>query len=158
MTPSEFLVKATTAARAANHIFPEYAACEAALESGWGGSRLALEANNLFGQKQPHPPCGTSVTLPTREYLHGAWTTVSAQWRAFPDWQGSFAERMALLLLLAPGYPRYRSALSAATGEQFIEQVSSSWSTDPERANKVLAIYHEHFVGPAHGSDTTATA
>ncbi|HZU08351.1 MAG TPA: glucosaminidase domain-containing protein, partial [Pseudacidobacterium sp.] len=57
MTMQEtFLQKAYQAAAAAGHIFPEYAACEAALESGWGLSHLATEANNLFGQKQAHPP------------------------------------------------------------------------------------------------------
>jgi flagellum-specific peptidoglycan hydrolase FlgJ len=153
MTPSEFLVKATAAARAANHIFPEYAACEAALESGWGSSRLALEANNLFGQKQPHPPRGVAYTLATREYLHGAWTTVSAQWMSFPEWQACFVERMALLRSLAAEYPHYRDALSATTGEQFIKQVSLSWSTDPDRAEKVLAIYRGHFAdGPQHSA------
>jgi flagellum-specific peptidoglycan hydrolase FlgJ len=149
MNPSIFLASATAAARAAAHIFPEYAACEAALESGWGGSALALEANNLFGQKQRHPPCGASLLLPTREFLHGGWTTVSAQWRMFPDWQASFAERMALLRSLAEQWPHYREALSATTGEQFIERVSLSWSTDPGRGAKVLAVYREHFAGVA---------
>ena len=52
-TPQDtFLRQASAAARAAGHIFPDYAACEAALESTWGQSRLAREANNLFGQKQ----------------------------------------------------------------------------------------------------------
>jgi flagellum-specific peptidoglycan hydrolase FlgJ len=147
MNPSTFLAKATAAARAAQHIFPEYAACEAALESGWGSSTLALEANNLFGQKQPHPPRGQSLALPTREYLHGAWTTVSAQWMTFPSWDASFAERMQLLRTLAEEYVHYREALSATAGEQFIAQVSRSWSTDPDRAQKVLAIFREHFGG-----------
>jgi flagellum-specific peptidoglycan hydrolase FlgJ len=158
MDPSSFLTRAAAAARAAEHIFPEYAACEAALESGWGGSALALEANNLFGQKQPHPPRGASLTLPTREYLHGAWTTVAAHWRMFPDWQACFAERMALLHGLAEQWPHYREALSATTGEQFIEQVSLSWSTDPGRAAKVLAVSREHFAGQALESGTTRSA
>ncbi len=52
-TPQDsFLRQASAAARAAGHIFPDYAACEAALESTWGRSRLAREANNLFGQKE----------------------------------------------------------------------------------------------------------
>src|ERR1700761_5944697 len=78
MSEAEFLAKAVAAAKAAGHVWPEYAACEAALESAWGGSELAVQANNLFGQKQAHLPlAGTeTLTLPTREYLHGAWVTV----------------------------------------------------------------------------------
>ena len=72
----DFLSRAFEAARGAGHVFPEFAACEAALESAWGTSRLALEANNLFGQKQSHPPLGESLNVPTKEYLHGAWVWV----------------------------------------------------------------------------------
>ncbi len=144
MTPQEFLVKAAEAAQAAQHIFPEYAACEAALESGWGRSRLAQQANNLFGQKQTHPPAGEALSMPTREYLDGAWTSVEAEWMIFPDWASCFRQRMAVLRRLAADYPHYRAALAAASGEDFITQVSRSWSTDPDRAEKVLSVFRAH--------------
>ncbi|HEX3438630.1 MAG TPA: glucosaminidase domain-containing protein [Pseudacidobacterium sp.] len=142
----KFLSRARDAAAAAGHIFPEYAACEAALESGWGLSQLATEANNLFGQKQAHPALkGTeTVSLPTREYLHGAWTTVQASWIKFASWQACFEERMRLLRNLAATYPHYSAALAAKTGDEFIHEVSKSWSTDPQRAGKVLSVYDYH--------------
>lgn len=145
-TLDQFLVKAATAARAAGHIFPEYAACEAALESAWGQSQLATQGNNLFGQKQSHPPLDGSntLTLPTREFLNGAWVTVQANWVNFPDWASCFQARMALLQRLAGTYPDYKAALSATTGEQFVTAVSHTWSTDPARAGKVLSIYDAH--------------
>jgi flagellum-specific peptidoglycan hydrolase FlgJ len=141
-----FLRKAAAAARTAGHLFPEYAACEAALESGWGQSHLATEANNLFGQKQAHPPLpGTqTLSLPTREFLHGAWVAVQASWVQFPNWESCFTERMALLRSLARSYPNYGEALAATTGEQFITLVSRTWSTDPDRAGKVLDVYDHH--------------
>lgn len=142
----EFLRKASDAARSAGHIFPEFAACEAALESGWGMSQLAAEANNLFGQKQAHAAlAGTeTISLPTREYLHGVWTTVQADWIRFASWQACFAGRMALLKTLGHAYPHYAAALAAKTGEEFVDEVSKSWSTDPARAGKVLSIYDHH--------------
>ncbi len=149
MKPEEFLPKAAAAARAAGHIYPEYAACEAALESAWGASQLARAANNLFGQKQSHPARGASLTLPTREFLHGAWLTVQAQWVVFTSWQDCFAHRMTLLRALENGIPEYRAALAAASGEAFVTHVSKSWATDPERGAKVLAIYKAHRVVPA---------
>ena len=141
-----FLVKARDAAAQAGHVWPEYAACEVALESGWGGSKLATEAHNLFGQKQSHPPVeGTgTLVLPTREFLHGSWVTVQANWVEFVDWAGSFAARMALLRRLSRAYPHYAAALVAKTGEEFVVEVSKSWSTDPERAGKVLAVHDRH--------------
>ena len=146
-TPQDdFLAKAAAAARDAGHIFPEYAACEAALESAWGHSLLATQGNNLFGQKQSHPPFegSSTLTLPTREFLHGAWVTVQANWVNFPDWASCFKARMALLQRLSSTYPDYKSALNATSGEQFITAVSHTWSTDPQRAGKVLSIFDAH--------------
>jgi flagellum-specific peptidoglycan hydrolase FlgJ len=142
----QFLTKASAAARAAGHPFPEYAACEAALESGWGLSHLAVEANNLFGQKQAHPPLAGTETmpLPTREFLHGAWVAVEANWVKFADWAACFRERRELLQSLSGAYPNYKAALDATTGEQFVTEVSKTWSTDPGRAGKVLAVYDCH--------------
>jgi flagellum-specific peptidoglycan hydrolase FlgJ len=143
---SLFLARAYRAAQAAHHVFPEYAACEAALESGWGRSKLAVEANNLFGQKQSHPalPGTETITMPTREYLHDHWMTVLANWTKFPGWTECFAARMALLKRLSDAFLHYQAALKAATGEQYVIAVSQSWSTDPERAGKVLAVYDVH--------------
>ncbi len=142
----EFLAKAAAAAQAAGHIFPAYAACEAALESAWGHSQLALEGNNLFGQKQAHPPLpGTrTMELPTREYLHGQWVHVPAQWVRFADWESCFRARMDVLARLCHAYPCYAVALAASSGDSFVENVSAHWSTDPDRAHKVLAVYHMH--------------
>lgn len=142
----EFLLKAATTARSAGHIWPGYAACETALESAWGASTLALKANNLFGQKQFHPPYqGTgTITLPTKEFLHGTWVSINAEWMSFPDWQSCFRTRMDVLHLLAHEHPGYARALAASDGETFIREVSAVWSTGPRRAEDVLAIYARH--------------
>ncbi len=141
-----FFKRAVAAARQGGHIFPEMAACEAALESGWGLSRLAVEANNLFGQKQDRgrtEGIGT-LALPTREYLDGRWVVVEAHWVKFPDWAAAFAGRMEILRALSPEFPAYEHALHATSGRQFVELVSRRWSTDPARAGKVLSIYDAH--------------
>ena len=139
-----FLNKARSAAAKSGHIFPDFAACEAALESGWGQSKLAVEANNLFGQKQSHPAVGASIAFPTKEYAHGAWMTVPASWIKFTDWQACFAGRMALLSRLARAYPPYAAALAARDGGSFVTLVSKRWSTDPSRAAKVLDVWKAH--------------
>jgi flagellum-specific peptidoglycan hydrolase FlgJ len=141
-----FLRQATAAATAAAHIFPGYAACEAALESNWGQSRLAREASNLFGQKQSATPvAGTlTVALPTQEFVRGAWITVPAHWACFRTQEACFRARMVLLEQARHAYPAYDRALRATTGEQFVEEVSRAWSTDPGRAAKVLAIHRQH--------------
>ncbi len=136
-----FLREAWKAALNAHHVWPEMAACEAALESGYGHSVLATQDNNLFGCKQhTHPIYGT-VSLPTREFINGEWETVEANWIRYADWQEAFEDRMDTLRRLARIYPHYAAALNAKSGEEYVRQVSQTWSTDPKRAEKVLAIY-----------------
>lgn len=141
-----FLQSAFAAAQASDHLWPAYAACETVLESTWGTSQLATQARNLFGQKQSHPqvPGTGTLMLPTREFLHGAWITVQANWASFPTLSACFSARMELLRTLSTEYPNYAAALAAMTGEDFITCVSRTWSTDPERAAKVLEIYQAH--------------
>ncbi len=149
-----FLRAACEAAAQAGHIWPEYAACEAALESArkglFGQSRLAIEANNLLGQKQ-----GTRRKLPYPTVTWSTWEDINGpapggeviqrhEFLKFPNWETCFKERMALLRALAPVYPNYAEALAAKTGEQFVFAVSRTWSTDPARAIKVLRIFRDY--------------
>jgi len=146
MNPVDFLTKALGEAQTSGHLFPEYAACEAALETAWGASKLCVQANNLFGQKQGSLTEGLpTITIPTREFLHGEWVTVNAIWPVFPSWAESFKARMALLTAAAHKYPNYAAALVSSTGEAFVENVSKTWSTDPNRAQSVLQIHNRHF-------------
>jgi flagellum-specific peptidoglycan hydrolase FlgJ len=145
MTPENkaFLCRAMQAAERAGHIFPEMAACEAALESGYGRSELAAKDNNLFGTKQHlHPIYGTH-SLPTREFLDGKWLALNSNWIVYPDWAACFADRMATLKRLASVYPHYKNALAAGSATTYVMEVSETWSTDPKRGEKVLAIYDE---------------
>lgn len=139
----QFLERARAEAVKANHPFAAMAACEAALESNWGNSELAREGNNLFGMKQhAHAVFGT-MTLPTREFLHGEWKAVSANWVHYPDWRACFADRLATLERLSNAFPHYAAALHAEDAQTYISEVSKTWSTDPDRAKKVLDVYEE---------------
>lgn len=138
----DFLVKAENQAEKSGHIFPTMAACEAALESGFGHSGLAVIDNNLFGMKQhQHPVYGTHV-LPTREFIGGKWIVVNAQWIKYPDWATCFADRMATLQRLASVMPHYKAALDTNDRMVYINEVSQTWSTDHNRAKKVIDIFN----------------
>lgn len=139
----QFIDKAKLAAQQSGHIFPAMAACEAALESGYGTSGLAIQHNNLFGMKQHHPPIYGTVSLPTWEVINGQNVHVSADWVSYPDWATCFQDRMATLKRLH-SYPNYAAALAAATPIEYITAVSKTWSTDPKRGDKVINIYHAY--------------
>lgn len=153
MTPEAFFAKAVPLAIAAGSRFPGYQCCEAAEESAWGESELARLANNLFGQKQGHTTSGQpSIVLPTHEFVGGRLTPALGRFVKFSSWQASFAGRMDLLEALAEErlpsgalrFQGYAAALDAFTGEDFIRNVSTDWSTDPNRAQTVLDIYDAH--------------
>lgn len=139
-----FIQKSAAAARMVAHPFPEMAACEAALESNYGRSILAAMHNNLFGMKQHvHPEYGT-VILPTSEFLHGEWKKVDAPFVKYPTLDDCFADRLNTLTRLASIYPHYKAALEAKSPEDYIREVSQTWSTDPARGDKVLLIYRQY--------------
>ena len=140
----EFLDKCKLAASTSGTAFPTMVACEAALESAWGKSGLAQEDNNLFGVKQHLHPEYPTANLPTKEFEKGEWTECIAHWVRYPDWASCFADRNKTLTRLAHVYPHYANALSASTAENYIREVSKTWSTDPHRADKVLDIYHQY--------------
>lgn len=141
----EFLARATAEATKASHPFPPMAAAEAALESNYGNSELAREANNLFGMKEhkhPNPNFGV-LNLPTREFINSQWIQTTAAWVKYPDWASCFADRLATLERLSSALPHYKAALEAPDAESYVKQVSQTWSTDPERARKVISIFQE---------------
>lgn len=151
----DFIAKAEEAAEASGHPFPTYAACEAALESGhpdpvtgytmYGTSKLAVEGNNLFGMKQHSTPVYETLVLPTWEVVNGKKVPLpDAHWVKYPDWSSCFADRLATLQKMAPKYPHYAAALAAQDGETFVREVSKTWSTDPDRGQKVIDIKNKY--------------
>lgn len=144
-THRNWILTAAGEAAQGQHIWPRMAACEAALESDYGTSALARLGLNLFGMKQHvHPSYGT-LNLPTKEFENGEWVPQIAQWVRYDTLQECFADRMATLERLAPMYPEYAAALTAADPQTYIVQVSKKWSTDPNRAIDVLDIFSEAF-------------
>jgi flagellum-specific peptidoglycan hydrolase FlgJ len=147
MTPGqrEWVIEVAAAAAQAGHVFPRMAACEGALESGYGTSALARFGFNVFGCKQHvHPIYGT-LNLPTKEFLDDQWQVVNAEWVKYDNFEEAFADRIETLKRLSDAYPHYAAALAAPGPINYINQVSQTWSTDPGRAAKVITIYNEVF-------------
>lgn len=156
----EALARVYAAAVASGCLFPQAQACEVMVETTWLTSELGVTDNNLFGCKQhTHPIYGT-VNLPTREFLNGEWVVENDDFVKYPSLADSFADRMNTLRTLSVAvnpktvlleYPHYAAALAATTPEDFLTEVSQTWSTDPTRAVSCALIMHVHsdiFVAP----------
>lgn len=166
-TNEQFLVDMAGYASAANHCFPEYAACEAAVETAWGTSSGFKEGANVFGNKQRAKPVYQTLSLTTWEVVNGQRVNQVANFIKFPDVVTAFKFRMDTLRQFMA---IYAPAIKAQTGEQFVRNVSGAfievepgagkytyqftdgwyqwtkprWATDPNRANVVLEIYNAH--------------
>ena len=103
-------------------LFPSVLIAQAALESGWGQSELATKYNNLFGVKKGSSWTGRTVNLPTREVINGVSQTVRADFRVYPSWQDSIADRNRLLLTLN----RYANVRSAKTPEAQVQALKAA--------------------------------
>jgi len=128
--------------------FPDFTIAQAALESAWGASQLAVEANNLFGVKAGPEWTGAVLELPTREWVNGGWTTVQARWRRYADWAACIADHSKILATA-----RYADAARASSGEDYARAVAKAgWATDPTYADKVIAIMRKYLEAPMANS------
>lgn len=142
LTESEevFLAKAVRAARDAGHVFPAMAACEAAIDSSWGESQLA-EYNNLFRMKQHERPIYETVQFANCDFETDLWRE-KATWVCYPDLKACFRDRMKTLYILAAIHTDYALALAAHSANEFVREVSRTWSTDLQRAAKCIALHN----------------
>jgi flagellar protein FlgJ len=113
---------------------------QAILESDWGRSALAQDANNYFGMKSMGTLGDDGVVwMPTSEY-DGAgqlYQTTSA-FRAYK----SLADSVTDHDLLLENSARYAPAMRVANDpKQFAQQLAlNGYSTDPAYADKLIAL------------------
>lgn len=71
------------------NLLPSPRIAQAVLESGWGTSELATKAHNLFGLKDNNQWDGRVYNVNTGEYYDGEYTTVSANFQYYDNWEES---------------------------------------------------------------------
>lgn len=145
MSPAEFIKAMTPGALVSakeSGVPASFTVAQAALESGWGASGLAVRACNLFGVKADPAWKGETVEMPTKEYIDGKPVTVMAKWRKYPDFSASVADRAAFLRR----NPRYRLAFTGQrTGEEFARAIAAAgYATDPRYAEKLISVIRKY--------------
>ena len=92
-------------------VYPSVMIAQAIVESDWGQSGLAVKGNNLFGMKADDSWTGKSVTMKTQEWNGKKYVTVDAAFRAYPNYEASFADNGKKLRLGVSWQPdRYQGA------------------------------------------------
>ncbi len=156
MTPAEFIAAMSGPAQAAQEktrVPASFTVAEAALESGWGHSRLATEAFNLFGVKADSLWGGDRISMDTREWSAAAgWIMVPAFWRKYQDFESCLEDHDDFL-----SHPRYAHCFDAADGEEFARRVQAAgYATDPSYSDKLIQIMRAHnLLALDHPNETT---
>ena len=134
-TPEAFVASIAPAAKAVAEelgIDPRIVIAQAALETGWGTSVIG---NNLFGIKSHGKQDGLMVQ--THEVVDGERIKVRDSFRQYDNYDDSIADYGSFLQL----NKRYKPMLQAATLQEQVEALGKSgYATDPEYADKVMAI------------------
>lgn len=116
---------------------------QAALESSWGSSGLAVKANNLFGIKGTGP--AGSVTLPTTEYVNGRAITVNAAFRAYHDFGESIADHSSLLVNGVSWNRGLYSGVLGADGRAAARAIAAAgYATDPKYEELLIQLMDRH--------------
>ncbi len=140
MKPTDFLDQIVPAARAVHRntgIPASFTLAQAALESGWGASKLSKQGCNLFGVKADKSWKGPVLMMQTREVLNGKSVMVVARWRLYATWAECLADRVEFF----KRNPRYKACFKETTGAGWCRAVAAAgYATDPHYADKLLAM------------------
>lgn len=147
MTPQEqsFLDATVPAAQACQQscgVPASVTLAQAILESGWGNTGLAREANNYFGIKAgAHATPDQYMEFPTAEYENGKRVMVEAEFAKYPSVAASF---IAHGLLLSSAQ-RYAPAMAVKDDPlAFAQQLQAcGYSTSPTYASTLAELMRE---------------
>jgi flagellar protein FlgJ len=138
----ERLLPQAREAAAALGVEPRVLLAQAALETGWGKSleSSAAPAHNLFGIKAGGSWTGGRTAHWTMEQGAAGLERRREAFRAYESTAASFSDYVDLI----SSAPRYAAALeSRGDAEGYVRAIADGgYATDPEYADKWLAIYH----------------
>jgi len=121
---------------------------QAALESGWGRSKLAAVQNNLFGIKAASDWTGPVVTYKTFEWRNGRYVEEVARWAVFPSWNECLVYYSSLIRArrwfqdalphadLPAGDGDARAWIFRLVDQDYPGELK--WATSPDYVNKVI--------------------
>jgi len=112
---------------------------QAALESKWGRSKLAKEANNLFWIKAWNNWKWPVYEVVTTEYKNWKPYKVIARFRKYSNWEESIKDYVNLLS--SPRYQKVLASINKSDPKQVFEALKEAWyATDPIYWKKLADI------------------
>lgn len=120
-------------------VLPSVTAAQAILESGWGKSTLAKEANNLFGIKGRYN--NQYVLMPTQEFVNGHYITIQAEFRKYPTQSESMIDHGVFLT----SNSRYNNLIGQKDYKTFARLLQQDgYATAPTYAESLIRIVEQY--------------
>lgn len=119
------------------HLFASITIAQAILESDWGRSQLATEANNLFGIKGTYN--NQSSIMPTDEVINGERITIDDSFKKYATIQESMVDHINFL----KGATYEPIKTSNNYKEAAIALQNGGYATDPNYAEKLIELIEE---------------
>lgn len=124
-------------------ILPSASISQAILESNWGRSKLAKEANNLFGIKGDYK--GKSVTVTTKEWDGSKMIDIDAGFRKYPSWNESIEDHGTFFTSTDWRKNNYKNVIGETNYKDMAKALSGAgYATDPAYADKLINIVEEY--------------
>ena len=144
MLPKDFFAKYAAAAIATcrgTGLLVSVTLAQAALESGWGESKLAKQGLNFGGIKAGKAWKGKVLTFKTQEEVKGQLVTITDTFRAYPTPEAYFADRVRLFRTLV----RYQSlfAIDNYKAEAMLF-TKTGYCTDTKYGPKLISIIEKY--------------
>jgi len=139
-----FIKKYGAAAQAAaigSKIFPQTILTVAALESGFGLSKLTLQANNFGGIKAGKSWKGKTVTMKTREEKNGASYYIDDKFRAYDTPEDYFKDYVKLIT--NSHYTAAGVSNAKTPEEQFKKLQAAGYATAHNYAEILTVLYKD---------------
>lgn len=125
-----------------NPLFSSVVISQAALETGFGISKIMLKANAIFGIKASKNWKGKVYSSKTKECYDGSnMTTITDYFRAYNSLDESVSDYFDLITKLE----RYRKACVTNSAEECIKEIyKGGYATDPDYVVKILQIIRDY--------------
>lgn len=117
---------------------------QAMVESDFGQSQLAANYYNLFGVKaEAGDPDG--VDLETKEFVNNEWVTIVDRFKVYKSWEDSLIKHAELIFYgTSWNAKQYQAVLEAKDYQSQARGLQSSgYATDPDYAEKLIAVIEE---------------
>ena len=128
-------------------ILPSLTIAQAILESDWGRSELARNANALFGIKaHTDPTHKKTYTKTTWEYSNGKYIQIEAKFKAYDSWEESVKDRSKYLATRQIGGVHiYKDLIGETNYKKACEKIyKAGYATDPNYPKKLIDIIEKY--------------